>query len=745
MIVEGKRYNYNYATSWADVKQLVKYCKQTGFCCHDFETNGESPAEPTFYPTILSISFQPGSSTVVPLAHKDSPLKYKWRKIIKLIGRELIENPDIIKIAHNLKFEYKVWNALGIKMIGRLFDTMLQKYILDEERPHGLKPLVDRFIQKYAGYDLPGQPAKGAEREKVINFWSNVEIFTLSEYGALDTDNTFHLWVYFEDKIIKGGFSMIYRNLLLMAVRVLAAAEIEGMYTDREYLVDLVDIYKDRIDNLEKTVRNLPDILRYEKSRIEKAKKLMIFTVKNEIQELKDSGGSAAMISNREKKLSRYIAGEYTTKKERGMVEPINFGSPSQLIDLLFYGEDGFEWPVVHFTVDKKTKRQTTTPSTSEDVLLILKKKYDHPFLNNLLDLRALMKMNSTYVVGMLNKLHTDDRIHGSFLIHGTVTGRLSSIEPNLQNIPRSTTNNDIKPMFIAPDGMLILHLDYSQAELRVMAYLANEKTMLEWFRIGRDIHLSTACKKYGADYDEIKAILDDNTHPDYTLWTVRRKQAKTTNFGIAYEQGPKALAEKLNEQGIPTTEEEAAKILDDWFKDFPKIKKYINDQHRLVKQQGYVNTLFGRKRRLAAALDSPQKFKRAEALRQSVNSVVQGSASDFALFSSVLIYEAIQDGRLPNTMKQFGTVHDSLLYYIKPEDIHTVVPILADICRNPETKQWFNFEVTGVEMKVDFDIGTSWGDIQGYKPKVDYVKALKDFKEKGDWKAIINEQVNSN
>ena len=216
-------------------------------------------------------------------------------------------------------------------------------------------------------------------------------------------------------------------------------------------------------------------------------------------------------------------------------------------------------------------------------------------------------------------------------------------------------------------------------------------------------------------------------TVPDRNLVTRRNGKVfisgNTTNFGIAYEQGKFALAEKFCEQGIDTTPEEAEEILEDWFKNFPKVKNYINRQHKIAKKQGFVKTMFGRKRRLQALLDSGNKWKEAEALRLSVNAPIQGTASDFALFSSVLIREEILKGNLPKTLEQFGTVHDSIMYYIEPKDIHWVIPILSKICANPGTKEWFGFEIKGVEMKADFEIGKTWGDLKAYNPEEDYTK----------------------
>jgi DNA polymerase-1 len=312
-----------------------------------------------------------------------------------------------------------------------------------------------------------------------------------------------------------------------------------------------------------------------------------------------------------------------------------------------------------------------------------------------------------------------------SYVANGFINHN-SSREPNLQNIPRDTTSSDIKKMFIPRKGYLILQLDYSQAELRVLASLAKEETMLKWFRDGRDIHLATACKKKDWDYDEMLVYLNDENHPRHKEVKMERKKAKTTNFGIAYEQGGKALSEKMTEQGVPTTKEQAEQILVDWFRDFPKVKKYIDRQHKFVKKNAFVRSVWGRKRRLPN-VDSSNYGKQLDALRQSTNAPIQGAASDFALFSSVLIREEKLKGNLPEDMPQLFTVHDSLGFEVRPKDIHKVVPILHTICLNPDTMKWFGFELEGVKMEADFEVGVNWGTLRKYNKDTDYTKLLND------------------
>lgn len=731
--------------------RVIEYCKTTGYASVDFETNGRHYTHPLFLPTCISISFQPGISYVLPLAHKDSIFLKggKWKKLLRLLGKEIIENPDIIKVAWNLKFEYNVFRALGIIMKGRLFDAMLAKYLLKEERPNDLKSSVAVFIPRYAGYDLKGQPSKDVTPDKIVNFWSNVPLDELSKYCGLDADLTLRLMMFFERQLIKNNFYKLFRNMMMMGTRVLADSEWNGIPINVEYLTDLVITFKEKIDSVETELRNIPKVIRFNnrlsKERIDKA----IFKVEDEIEALrderkalkkkfkdkaqrkKDKNRIDRLIATRKKKIESLTARDLTTKKDLELLLPVNFSSPAQMIQLLYESKFGFRFKVIRYTVDKKTKRETKTPSTDESVLEELKLLDDTGFIDKLLEYRGLTKLYSTYILGMQNKLSSNNTIHGSFLLHGTVTGRLSSANPNLQNIPRDTTSSHIKKMFIPPKGKVLLQLDYGQAELRVIAAQANETEMLKWFKEGRDIHLAVACDKNKWEYDwALKIYLkEDKSDPNYTLIKTERKFAKTINFGIIYGQTAKKLS-----IGMESTVAEAQEYLEGYIKRFPNIWKFIKKQNNYVHKHGYVYNLFGRKRRLPNIFlpmrsENDRKVnwgKVAEAERQSVNAPIQGAASDYTLFSSILIWEKIQSGELPKDMVQAYTVHDSLGYFLDPADVHWVVPILDNICSNPETKEWFGFQIDSVRMQVDFEISEkNWGELKTYHTDIDYVEIV--------------------
>lgn len=725
------------------LKELIEYCKKTGYASFDFETNALPINDPLFLPTVVGVSFQIGSSYTLPLAHFESPFRKnsKWLRMLKKLGKEVFENPEIVKISWNAKFEYKILKLYDIDIKGVYLDGMLAKYLLDEERPMGLKPNVDKYIPEYAGYS---EDYEGAHLP-----WAEKPLKGLSKYCGLDCDLTFRLTIYFEAQLIKLGLYPLFRNMLMMGVRVLGDSEFTGIPIDVPYLDDLVIKYENNIVALEDKLKNNKKVKKFEDWMIGQRVNKLIDKCNEEINDLLDEiealekkykknkdnkvfntiSRKKKLIEAREDKVDRYIMRQMSTKKELDCLEPVNFKSPNQLVDLFFNSPKGFKFDVVKYTTDKATKKETERPSTDESVLEELSKEDKTGFCNTLLEYRGITKLYSTYVKGIREKV-VEGRIHGRFKLEGTVTGRLSSTDPNLQNIPREATAADIKPMFVPPPGYVLLQADYSQAELRVMAAMAGEETMVKWFKEGKDIHITTALKMYKQEdrYDEVVEILkkEDDNDPRFLEWTKKRKYAKTINFGIIYGQGPPKLAEALG-----WTVEEAKKFLKDYFKLFPKIKKFIEKQHRKAHEYGYVENVFGRKRRLTK-IDSLQKYEVAEAERQSVNAPIQGAASDYTLFSSIIIWEQSKAGLIPIDLPQCYTVHDSLGYFVKPELLGEIVPKIEAICANPQTMDWFGFQIDEVVMKVDFEVShISWGHLRTYHPETDYKQLMLSHSRK--------------
>lgn len=720
---------YKIITTKKELIALIKACKKTKYACVDFETNAKPLYSGLMVPTILSVSFQVGSSIIIPLGNFESPLKEKtWKRFLLKFGREVIEDPAITKCGWNWKFDNQIFQIFGVYSRGRVIDGMLAKYLLDEERPNGLKDMVKRYLPEWSNYE------DMSEKD-----WSKKPLNKLAEYGAKDTDATLRLCLFFEKKLIDLGFYSLYRNLIMMASRVLQSAEKKGMKLDIDFNDKLIEKYGKLISDKNNEIRSLKVVRKFQIRYLEKKKEDYIEAIEKEIKALKKEQRNPVgrrnypkLIENKKKKKADILAGVYSSKKERDMFSPINFGSQKQMVELL-YSKDGLNLPVLRYTKNNKTKKFTTTPSTAEDALVELKPKDKHGFINMLLELRGLETVNSTFILGIREKLGADGRIHPKFNIHGTVTGRLSSNDPNFQNLPRTTTNPDVKKMMIPTPGKLFLMMDYSQAELRVLAHMAKETTMLEWFRTGKDIHLASACKKYKQDYDKIIKIYEDETHPEYVTWKKRRKQAKTINFGIAYEQTAMKLSESLSEPDAPVSVEEAQLFLDEFFRDFPNIKKYIDKQHKLAEKQGWVKTMFGRKRRLPGVYSEVYR-EYLEALRFSSNAPIQGTATDFALFSSILMWEKVRLGELP-FFEEETTVHDSLVFEIDPKDItKELIHDMWNICRNPNTKKYFGFQIKDVDMEVDFGIGRTYAEELPYTPGYDYTKLLDEGFNKDEY-----------
>lgn len=1134
---------YHILENEQQLDMLIDACKKTGYASVDFETTGNRIYNNDFYPTILGVCFEPGRAGVIPLGHFDSKFKKSWKTKLQKFGEEVIANENIVKVAWNAKFDMQVFHKYGIFHKGRLFDGMLAKYVLDEVRPHDLKNQVRRFLPKFGDYE---EDYEGCNLP-----WDQKPLLGLSQYCAIDTDMCLRLFLFFEKKMMDKAFYPLFRNLIMPASNLLTKVETRGQRLDKEWHGELMEKYPRLILEAETKVRALKKVKRFEKSLIQQRLDKAISKIEEEIRESKkviktsdDSRKIASAersIKNREEKIARLMAGEFNTKSEKAIIEPINFGSASQMTQLLFLDPKGFRFPVVKYT--QKDKKDTDNPSSSEAVLLELQKTDKTGFIDTLLELRGLKQINNMFVKGFANLVQDDGRLHPKFHIQGTVSGRLSSSDPNAQQFPRLATNPDIRKCLVASTGRLYLMMDYSQCidgdsyifcntgikklkeiipgkdkicmmdpqhknkhrvlnikvlankgkaeclrittntgrqlilteehpvktkqgftlakdlklndtlyienlsgtksvgrlsinpneayiaglfygdgyypkeksgkrkptdrsiffstgldreelqplldnyfdcefygpkgtsrgirghsdkvprfykkypkkdshemeipkrvlksdfeskmnfiggqidsdgsigngrfrytsacesyirqlqllfqsvgfhgiirstttilnekeyteyhlivnyglsrlkpylrlkrkkqeiidwelskqyaapanktshcstqripleiyqdlprtpkfyktyrnslrkgrlihstlethidelseldprwldvqhfmyeqitnienvgkrevydmeveslhefnpngirvhncELRLMAHLSKCKGLLEAFAKGWDPHLSVACKKYGAKYDEIEPIYKDEQHPEYKTWKVRRKQAKHIVFGCIYCIGAAKLAEELSDPktGLVVSPNEAKSFLEDFFTDFPEVKKFMDKQMKFMHKHGYVKTLFGRKRRCPEIFGDNQ-MQIVEAEHASVNIPCQGAASDMALFTSVLIDEKVNKGELPD-LQEVGTVHDSIYFDTLPQDINPkTVYQLWDMARNPSTKEWFGFQIDDIDMSMDFEVGRSQGEELPFAVGYDYNRLL-NFK--GEWKGSKEEE----
>lgn len=714
---------YKIITNKQELKKLIQCCKQTGYASVDFETNAEPIYNKSFKPTILSVTFQPGFGCSIPLDHfetkKYTSSGWNWKKMLRKFGEEIIENPEVVKVAWNYKFDDQIFQKYNIYYRGVCLDGMLAKYLLNEEKPNDLKSMVRRYLPEYGDYE------KQDKFDKIP--WDKKEMEPLCHYGCQDTDYTLRLMLFFEKKLIDLGLYNTYRNLIMTASRVLTSVEKNGLYVDRAFNQELLDSYLPKIEAAKEAIYNLPKVKKftklYNQSKIEK----YIAKLEEEIENL-DPRVDKRKIQSREQKIANIRAGVFTTKKELELIRPVSLGSSVDLPQLM-YSEEGFNFEVIK-------KNDSGKPSTDEETLTNLRltvKKPDSPkavFLDSLLELRGLEKMYKTYIEGWHEKTQDDDRLHGRFLIHGTTSGRLSSAEPNAQQIPKTSVDPNIKKQLVAPKGTLYIASDFSQAELRIMAHLSGDETYLNAFNSGQDPHLAIAATKYHVPYEEALKIYEDENHPDHKIWKVRRKQAKQIAFGLIYGIGAKLLAVKLSDpkSGIIVTPEEAQKEMDIFFGQHPKLKTFLKKQEKFLRKNGYLVSLFGRKRRLPQIYSS-DRGEEAYALRLALNFPCQSAASDMCLFGSILIYYLMRQGKLPST-KSVCLVHDANYQITKPENINTwSIYEMWQIYRNPLTKPYFGFQIDDVTMDMDFVIGRSMAEELPFIPGYDYRKMLEpDF-----------------
>lgn len=711
-----------------DIVKLVKACKKTKYCCFDYETNAESLYNDSFVATLLSITFQPGSGIAIPLDHFETPVycdkDYDWKRELIYFGRQVLENPDIVKIAWNLKFDDQINKKFGIYLQGTLIDGMLCKYLLNEERPNGLKEMVELYLPEFGGYQ------KENNLDKLP--WDKKPLEPLAKYGCMDTDCTFRLTMFFEKRLMDLDMYYILRNLYMPASRVLTDVEINGLYMDRNFNQELLKTYKPKIDKARETIYNLPVVKKFQKKYTKDRIQAYIESIERELDKLdprdpKDS----RKIKSREEKISRVIAGEYTTKTEQELTRQINLNSNTDLPRLM-YSEEGLNLPIIKYTKDKHN-RDTDKPSTDEETLTELRLKFEDPesteaiFLDNLLELRALEKMYKVYILGWSEKVQDDSCLHGRFNLIGTTSNRLSSSEPNLQQVPKTSVDPNIKKQLVSRPGTLYLVMDFSQAELRMMAHLAKDETYLRAFAEGRDPHLAIAAQKYDIPYEEALIPYEDENHPDHKLWKIRRKQAKQIAFGLIYGIQKKLLAQKLSDvkSGLIVTPDEAEKMRNEFFEQHPSIERFMKKQERVLKKQGYITSLFGTRRRLPQIF-SNDEAESAYAIRLAVNFPCQSPASNMTLFGSILNYWDMKQGKFPYMM-EVATVHDAVYYNTDPKNINVwVIWKMWETFRNPQTKKYFGFQIDDVDMSMDFSIGRTMAEELPFIPGYDYSKMLE-------------------
>lgn len=537
-----------------------------------------------------------------------------------------LEQPDVRYIAHNGKFDCR-WLAANGVFVNLTFDTMLAAHMLDENRSKGLKPLSQVMLGVDA-YDI-GEDVKDAY---------HTPLRRLCVYAAKDADYTLRLYHVLREELKKEPrTARIFKLMMIPASNVFTKVERGGVWLDERKLDAMI----------EKSEANVRKVERF----------MLKYVPKHKRPQPVPEGAT--------KKLTKELAG-------------INFNSPPQVA----------QWIFGDLQLDPLKKTKSGADSTDESVMLQLAS--EHIACKALLKYRKWQKYLSTYLLP-LKYAHRDrrSRIHPTFKLFGTVTGRLSCEKPNLQNIPR---DSGIRSIIGAPEGWALIEADYSQIELRVAAMLADETNMLRAFHEGRDVHMETA--------------IDILHKPESKIEKEERKLAKAVNFGFLYGMGwEKFITYARDNYEVEVTEEEAISYRAGFFRKWPKLVSWHERQRRLVNNHGRVQSPIGRIRHLSDVY-SGDKEVRAEAERQAINSPVQSFASDLMLMSAVRL-----DGRLdPSHAFVVGSIHDALLFQVKEDEVSAIAATVEREMLNPPLKRWFGAEMT-VPIEVEIKKGKYWGD----------------------------------
>ncbi len=548
----------------------------------------------------ISFSYRKGLSYYIPLS-----ADLEEAKATIEIFKPFFEKQDVIKIAHNIKFDYKILKRYGVNMQGAMFDTMIAHYLLNPDGRH----VMDYLSEVYLNYKPVAIETLIGKKGKNQITLRDLPVEEQTNYAAEDADITFQLYSVFAPQLKKENLEDLFYKVEMPLMQVLAKMELEGVALDKEWLMQ-------ESQDLEKDLRDL----------------------ETKIFEMAD-------------------------------VE-FNVNSPRQLGEILFE----------KLQLDPKAKKTKTGQyATSEDILQKLSAKHD--IIKYILEYRTYQKLKSTYVDALPLQIDkNDNRVHTSFSQTTAATGRLASVNPNLQNIPiRTVRGQQIRGAFVAAPGHKIISADYSQIELRLIAEISNEENMIEAFQNGEDIHASTAARLFNIPLAEVSKV--------------QRGQAKTVNFGILYGQGAFGLAEQTG-----LSRAEAKQMIEAYFETYPRLKKYMAEQVEKAREVGYVETILKRKRHLKD-INSGNFVVKAHAERNAVNAPIQGSAADVIKLAMINIDRKLTELNLKT--KMLLQVHDELLFEAPVEEIELATSLIkSEMEAAIETK---------VPMLVEVGVGENW------------------------------------
>ncbi len=546
----------------------------------------------------VSLSIQPGKACYIPLAHVgEGGGLFGSEKIAGQIKLEeaiahlkpLLENPAVLKIGQNLKYDLQVLRRYGTD-IRPIDDTMLISYAMESgENGHGM----DEMSEKHLGHKPISFKEVAGSGKSSISF-AQVPLDRATAYAAEDADVTLRLWQLLKPRLLKKRKVTVYETLERPLIPVLEAMEHEGILVDRNVLAKLSNEFANGQGKIEAQIHEL--------------------------------------------------AGER-----------FNIGSPKQLGDILF-GKMG---------LPGGRKTATGAWSTDSDALEDLAAQ-GIELARRVVDWRQLSKLRSTYTDALPNFINpTTGRVHTSYAMAATSTGRLSSSDPNLQNIPvRTEEGRRIRTAFIAPQGSKLISADYSQIELRVLAHVADIPQLKKAFADGLDIHAMTASEMFGVPIKGMDSAV--------------RRRAKAINFGIIYGISAFGLANQLS-----ISREEAGDYIKTYFNRFPGIKTYMDETRKFARDKGYVETVFGRRCHFPR-ITSPNASERAFMERAAINAPIQGAAADIIRRAMIRMQEALDGAKL--SAKMLLQVHDELIFESRDSEVEATMKAVKHVMeRAPE------------------------------------------------------------
>ena len=573
-------HDYQLIEKQEDIKKLCDFLLTFDFLSLDTETTSTNPIEAELVG--LSFAVRENQAFYVPV-----PENHEEAQQVVEIFRPLYENPSILKIGQNIKYDMQVLANYGITLKGDLWDTMVAHYLIQPELRHNMDLLAEVYLN-YKTIHIDELIGPKGKKQRSMRELTPAEVY---EYAAEDADVTLKLKRVLEPKLKEVGADRLFHDIEMPLIPVLADMERNGVCIDTESLAETSKAFTQRMNDIEQQIYAL--------------------------------------------------AGEQ-----------FNISSPKQVGDILFSKLKIVEKP-------KKTK--TGQFVTSEEVLQTLKGK--HEIVEKILDYRGLRKLLSTYIDTLPQLINPKTQhIHTSFNQTVTATGRLSSSDPNLQNIPvRGEDGKEIRKAFIPEPGSLFFSADYSQIELRVMAHLSGDENMIDAFIQGHDIHAATAANIYKVGIDEVTSD--------------QRRKAKRANFGIIYGITVFGLAERLE-----IDRAEARELINGYFETFPKVREYMEQAKETARQKGYVETFFHRRRYLPD-INSRNATVRGFAERNAINAPIQGSAADIIKVAMIRIYQRFKEEHLRS--KMILQVHDELNFSVVPEEKGRVEAIVKEEMEN--------------------------------------------------------------